>query len=514
MRKNFAALGLACAVALTGAAAVPAPVLADEPSPAVNAAAPAATGLALPQDAVENDSLGNYADPMNPVDVQLSYSARGRLVMAYINGVNYQYNDSFGKEPYWTANVRQTFSYDAQGQKTDEEHVPARKVVIPETINGAKVTSVYALASPCEYVVLNSNIKSYSGASANLRALVLANPNVRFSGNWELGISAEGAVYLPEELSPCDLDAVGVYVGDAQVNGAGSDYGDIKGLVPYLRVGTPEASDPLKVDDKQMFAYRMRGDSAEVYCCVYNDKYTYFNFKNVTLDSHIDGVPVTSIGSHAISTCKGSNWGGQGSTLVIPETVREIKSDALVRARFETVVLDGELSLEVIGDGVFGGPFLYGGPLNFGPKGSEGIVIPASVKSIGAYAFRNTQATSVTFEDGCAAVLDPDAFGGTRGSNITTVVAPSTVTVSDGASFAEVFPKAGMGEDGTPKKVTVSFDAAGVDPMRVEFGANLSAVELPTPVRAGYAFSRWVLKEDGSDIGAHLVTADVELAAV
>lgn len=108
--------------------------------------------------------------------------------------------------------------------------------------------------------------------------------------------------------------------------------------------------------------------------------------KTIVIPSEISGVPVTSIaaGSKDSPTFVSS----RSFSLLIPASVKRIGSYAFANADIEE--LKWEEGTEVIGEGAF-----------FGCSGLASVSVPSTVRTIGSYAFaENTTLTSVVFESG------------------------------------------------------------------------------------------------------------------
>lgn len=513
LKRGFAVAGLASVLALGASVGLPGVALADE------LAVPAADANdGLQAGPSEGDSRGDYTDPKNPTNVELTTS--GRRNFAYIQGVRYSLSGNT-----WTARV-----------KAESDHALSNNVVICDSINGSPVTAVQAQYDQLDVLTLGKNVDeltmSNKGAVKSLvipaqsglmdnnglatKIYLQANGKVYFE---DAGVAADGADYLGTALykfaqtqgKPSGCFELYIGATTEEVNKPNTDRDvNTSGMIdalPYLAVGTPDAVQAtFAADETGTFAYAVYSDHAELVRIVpaYYSSVVGKQYVDPVVAETIGGKPVTII---AEAACRFANITG---TVSIPKTVTTIAAKAFQPGPDEavfSVVLEEGTQLASIGENAFalGSGGLKG---SFGPAGTTGIVIPASVKEIGSGAFAGAKAESVVFEEGCTAKVSKDAFAA---SSITKVDAPSTVTTTDGNSIAGAFE--GMKIEG--KKIVLFSEGTTVYTLEVPFGTDLDSAltGAKVPEREGYTFKGWSLNDELLN-GSFAVAQDIELTAV
>lgn len=522
LKRGFAVAGLASVLALGASVGLPGVALADE------LAVPAADANdGLQAGPAEGDSRGDYTDPKNPTDVSVTVEDEAWWTnqIAYIDGVKYKREvDEDDSATAWTAFIT-----------PEDGHTLPKDVMIRDTINGVAVADVRATKTTLNVLTLGKNVDSLMmSAKGAVKSLVIPAQNslVSKTGSTEIYLQKDGKVYFEDGGAPIQQmnylgavlhkfaqteskksDCFELYIGDAteEVNKPDTDRNvNTSGMVdalPYLAVGTPDdVQATFAADEAGTFAYAVYTDHAELVRIVpaYYDSILGMQLIDPVVAGTVDDKPVTSI---AQASCRFYLIKG---TVTIPKTVTTIEAMAFQPGANGTdfsVVLEEGAQLASIGENAFslGSGGLKG---SFGPAGTTGIVIPASVKEIGSGAFAGAKAESVVFEEGCTAKVSKDAFAA---SSITKVDAPSTVTTTDGNSIASAFE--GMKIEG--KKIVLSSEGVSIATLTVPFATDLDSAltGVKAPEREGYTFKGWTF--NGEPLATGLtVTQDMELTAV
>lgn len=323
-------------------------------------------------------------------------------------------------------------------------------IYLPAEHNGKVVKGI---------VSFEKNDELQSGAFANLPASTVVIPSsyktigdyafykntnietVLFDGK---GLTSIGnyAFYDTENLSditfPATLETINsyafAYTGSIANNATGE--GDDLSKLTELKV---EEGSALKTIGVRAFAYA-GFTSLEIPASVeVIDDYAFYVARGLTSVKFAENGKLTTIGEYAFSGNDGASWTGSTAgllrTVEIPASVKTLELGAFFRQQFESVILHE--GLETVGDRAFGASATKYNTV-------KTLVIPASVKTIGEYAFRCWGGvTDIAFNEGTKLSSIGD-YAFYECSSLETIEIPNTVTYIGEKAFYNAYALTGM----------------------------------------------------------------------